>query len=734
MYFVDTIEVPGLGNRGYLAGGARSAVVVDPPRDVDRVIAAAARRGVRITHVVETHVHNDYVTGGLELARITGAAYLVPAGALVAFERTPVADGDVTEIEDGLTLRALATPGHTPHHTSYALEEAGRAAVVFTGGSLLIGTVGRPDLVEPGLTGRLARAQYDSAHRLAAELPDETEVLPTHGFGSFCSAGQAEGGATTTIGRERGSNEALVKDVDTFVADLLAGLDDVPAYYAHMGPVNAQGPGPVDLTPPRRADREEIAARLAAGEWVVDLRDRRAFAEGHVAGTFNFEAEGQLATYLAWLVPWGRPVTLLAATLAQLADAQRELVRVGIDRPAAAATGSPAEWVREGDVPRSFPRATFADLAAQGSHGVVVLDVRRDSERSGGHLRGSVHIPLHRLRERLAEIPDGTVWVHCAGGMRAAVGASILDAVGRDVVAVDDGFASAAAAGLPMARITAEQAHERTGAGAEAVLLDVREQEEWEAGHAPGAVHAPLSELRSGGRLPRAVESRPVIAICRSGKRSRAAAELLTARGADAVDVLGGMEAWTRAGLPVEGAAPSGAGPTGTSAASPVPGSAVTGGACSSSGPEVTGAACPGFGPTVTDADSSPARAGSAGDGSAVTEPDVDGGSGDTAAEAASSGVPDDVRAERAVTGAGGDTATGPGVTRAPGDTATGPAETRAPSQTPTAPAETSTPGHTPAQAADGSPGAEGRAPASGAVARRTPATRAAVDTAARPA
>ncbi|MET8076750.1 MBL fold metallo-hydrolase [Streptomyces sp. NPDC005303] len=553
MYFVDTIEVPGLGNRGYLVGGARSAVVVDPPRDVDRVIAVAARRGVRITHVVETHVHNDYVTGGLQLARITGAAYLVPAGARVAFERTPVADGDVARIEDDLTLRALATPGHTPHHTSYVLEEAGRAAAVFTGGSLLIGTVGRPDLVEPGLTGRLAREQYDSAHRLAAELPDETEVLPTHGFGSFCSAGQAQGGATTTIGHERGSNEALVKDVDTFVAELLAGLDDVPAYYAHMGPVNAQDPGPVDLTPPRRADGEEIAARLAAGEWVVDLRNRRAFAEGHVAGSFNFEAEGQLATYLAWLMPWGKPVTLLAATAAQLAEAQRELVRVGIDRPAAAATGSPAEWIREGDTPRSFPRATFADLAAQDSHRVVVLDVRRDSERAGGHIRGSVHIPLHRLRDRLSEIPDGTVWVHCAGGMRAGVGASILDAAGRDVVAVDDGFASAAAAGLPMARITAQEAHERTGAETAAVLLDVREQEEWAAGHAPGAVHAPLSELLAGGRLPEAAESRPVVTICRSGKRSRQAAELLTARGADAVDVLGGMGAWEAAGLAVVG-------------------------------------------------------------------------------------------------------------------------------------------------------------------------------------
>lgn len=199
MYFVDTIEVPGLGNRGYLAGGAHSAVVVDPPRDIDRVITAAARRGVRITHVVETHVHNDYVTGGLELARLTGAAYLVPAAARVAYARVPVADGDRTHIEDDLVLRALATPGHTPHHTSYVLEQAGRAVAVFTGGSLLIGTVGRPDLVEPGLTGGLARAQYDSAHRLAAELPDETRVLPTHGFGSFCSA------ASRPAGRRRPS-------------------------------------------------------------------------------------------------------------------------------------------------------------------------------------------------------------------------------------------------------------------------------------------------------------------------------------------------------------------------------------------------------------------------------------------------------------------------------------------------------------------------------------------------
>ncbi|MFF9164299.1 rhodanese-like domain-containing protein [Streptomyces longwoodensis] len=453
MFFVDTLEFEGLGNRSYLAGGPGAAVVVDPPRDVDQVIAAAARRGVRIALVAETHVHNDYVTGGPELARVTGARYLVPTGANVSFDRTPVADGDTVTVDEGLVLRAIATPGHTPHHTSYALVEDGRGVAAFTGGSLLTGTVGRPDLVEPRLTEQLARAQHTSARRLADELDDEVRVLPTHGFGSFCSSAQAQGDAST-IGKERETNDAFTLDVDTFVARLLAGLDDVPAYYAHMGPANAEGPAPVDLTPPRRADAEEIASRLAAGEWVVDLRGRMAFAEGHVAGSFNFEGDGKLATYLAWLIPWGKPVTLLADSPERIADAQRELARVGIDRPAAAATGDPADWIRAGEQLASFRRARFADLADVRERGgdVVVLDVRRDSERAGGHIDGSVHIPVHELHGRVGEVPDGVVWVHCAGGMRAAIAASLLDAAGREVVAVDDGFDAATEAGLVLTR------------------------------------------------------------------------------------------------------------------------------------------------------------------------------------------------------------------------------------------------------------------------------------------
>jgi hydroxyacylglutathione hydrolase len=327
VFFVDTIEVPGLDNRGYLVGGERTAVAVDPPRDVDQVIAAAARHGVRISHMAETHVHNDYVTGGPELARIAGAAYLVPAGARVSFERTPVRDGDVTALDTGLALRALTTPGHTPHHTSYVLEANGTAVAVFTGGSLLTGTVGRPDLVEPRLTERLARAQHASAQRPAAGLPDDTAVLPTHGFGSFCSSARAEG-RDTTIGKEKVSNEALTRDVDTFGADLLAGLDDVPAYYAHMGPANAAGPDPVDLTPPAVADADEIAGRLDSGEWVVDLRNRVAFAAGHVWRVLQLRGGGA-----------ARHVSGLADPVGQAGHAARRVARAACRRPAGAGPG-----------------------------------------------------------------------------------------------------------------------------------------------------------------------------------------------------------------------------------------------------------------------------------------------------------------------------------------------------------------------------------------------------------
>ena len=445
---VVAIDTPTLGDRSYLAHDGEVAVVVDPQRDIDRVLALAAARGVRITHVFETHLHNDYVTGGLSLALATGAAYHINAADEVAFDRVPVRDGDLIEVSPVMRIRVLATPGHTFTHLAYVLQAAGHPRAVFTGGSLLYGSTGRPDLLGRARACELAHAQFASARRLAAALPEDADVYPTHGFGSFCSATQSEG-SSSTIGQERRVNPALMLDEDRYVRELLAGLDAYPAYYAHMGPANAAGPSGADLSPPRRADAAELRRRIEAGEWVVDLRARRAFATGHVAGTLSFDLDGTFATYLGWLIPWGTPLTVLGHTPEQVAEAQRELVRIGIDRPAAAATGNPADWA-DGRALRSYPVADFADLAAVRHHrGVVILDVRRDQEWDTSHIVGAGHIPIHQLPTRLAEVPAGEVWVHCETGYRASVAASFLDAAGRTVVAVDDEYARAAAAGLP---------------------------------------------------------------------------------------------------------------------------------------------------------------------------------------------------------------------------------------------------------------------------------------------
>jgi hydroxyacylglutathione hydrolase len=443
------IETPTLGDRSYLVHDCQVALVVDPQRDIDRVLGLAAAAGVRITHVFETHIHNDYVTGGLALARATGAAYHVNAADKVAYERIPIKDGDVIEVSEALRIKVIATPGHTYTHLSYSLESAGEHVGIFSGGSLLFGSTGRPDLLGPDHTHALVHHQYASAHRLADELPDEAQVLPTHGFGSFCSATQSEA-TSSTIGQERRTNPALTQAEKDYTAELLAGLDAWPAYYAHMGPANSAGPGAADLSSPEPADAAALRLRIEAGEWVVDLRTRTAFAAGFVPGTLNFGIDGQFATYLGWVIPWGTPVTLLGETPEQVAEAQRELVRIGIDRPAAAATGSPQEWT---DRPLdTLDRATFADLAQVRHHRPVsILDVRRALEWDESHIAGALNIPLHELLGRVGEVPAGEVWVHCAAGYRASIATSVLAAHGVRVVAVDDSFAEqAAVSGLPL--------------------------------------------------------------------------------------------------------------------------------------------------------------------------------------------------------------------------------------------------------------------------------------------
>lgn len=445
-----TIDTPTLGDRSYVVHDGEVAFVVDPQRDTDRVTALLDEHGVRLTHVFETHIHNDYVTGGLALARATGAAYVVNADDDVSFDRTPARDGDTFRVGERMQVTALATPGHTFTHLSYALTVDGAplddARAVFSGGSLLYGDTGRPDLLGPDHTDALVRHQHASAHRLAALLPDEAGVFPTHGFGSFCSATQSEADESN-IGRERKDNPVLTQGEESYVRDLLDGLGAWPAYYVHMSPANAAGPDGADLSTPRRADAAELRRRIDAGEWVVDLRNRTAFAAGHAPGTYNFGLDGSFATYLGWLIPWGTPVTLLGETAADVAEAQRELVRIGIDRPAAHATGGPGEW-SDRDL-ASFPVATFADLADVRHHReVCVLDVRRTDEHAAARIAGAVNIPIHELLGRIEEVPEAEVWVHCAAGYRASVAASVLSSAGHRLVAIDDDFENAAKVGL----------------------------------------------------------------------------------------------------------------------------------------------------------------------------------------------------------------------------------------------------------------------------------------------
>ena len=450
---VIPLETPTLGDRSYLVHDGEVAFVVDPQRDIDRVLALLDEQGLRLTHVFESHIHNDYVTGGFALAQRAGAAYLVNADDAVSFERTPVRDGDVLEIGPRMRVTAVATPGHTFTHLSYVLADAGTGerTAVFSGGSLLYGATGRPDLLGPRHTGDLVRAQHASARKLTQLLPDTAQVFPTHGFGSFCSATQTEA-ASSTIGREKAANPVLTQDEETYVRELLAGLNAYPAYYAHMAPANSAGPSEPDLSPPAVADPAEVRRRIEAGEWVVDLRNRAVFAVGHVPGSLNFGLDGSFATYLGWLIEWGTPLTLLGETAADVARAQRELVRIGVDRPAAAATGKPADWVAgTGRELASFPTATFADLAQVRHHrAVTVLDVRRTDEFGASRIQGAMNIPIHELPSRMGELPAWEVWVHCAAGYRASIAASLLAAAGRQLVAIDDTFTNAPQAGLPV--------------------------------------------------------------------------------------------------------------------------------------------------------------------------------------------------------------------------------------------------------------------------------------------
>ena len=434
---VISLDTPTLGDRGYIAHDGKTALVVDPQRDIDRVEQVLSDNNLTLGAVVETHMHNDYVSGGLVLSQNYQATYITSAEDPVAFKRTAAHDLDEFTIGN-FGIQALHTPGHTFTHLSYVLhDESGKPIGIFTGGSLLHGSTGRPDLLGDSFAAELARLQHGSAHRITELLDESTPIYPTHGFGSFCAA-TSTSGTSSTVKDQKLGNPALLLPIEQFVTQTLAGLDDFPAYYKHMGPRNHAGAAPIDLSELSRLSTDELLKTIASDAWVVDLRDKELWAKGHLAGTVNFGVSGSFATYLGWLFPYEKELVLISDQAEHIALAQRELVRIGIDRPKASFLGDVKTI--GGTVPT--PLVQFKDIPAILSDSSIrVLDVRRNSEREASHIANSSHIPLHELAERMSELPtDKTLWVHCAGAYRASIAASIIQNAGLNVVLINEPY------------------------------------------------------------------------------------------------------------------------------------------------------------------------------------------------------------------------------------------------------------------------------------------------------
>lgn len=444
MIDVVVLSAEDVGDRSYLVHDGRHGAVIDAQHDAERVRKAAAEAGVTITHVLETHVHNDYVSGGFELATACHAAYVVAADEPVAFwrERVGVRDGD--RLRSGeLEMEVVHTPGHTPHHLSYVVRAPGEPERLFTGGSLLFGTVGRSDLFGPDAAPSLARAQWRSLQRMAGQLPGATEIFPTHGFGSFCAAGSTGALSRATMADQLAHNRAFSLDEDAFVAEATEAVASFPRYYGFMAPANRRGLlRPSEIRPVEPAAAAEAAA---CGGLVVDVRPGPAFAASHLPGSFNVAWSASFPAYLGWTVPWGLPLTLVGDDEDLLRRAADSLSYIGLNELSVCLLETPSPS-------RSYPVCDFPALAREwGRLEGIVLDVRERSEWEAGHLQGARNVPFHAVEAAVALIgEDETTYVHCALGQRAAIAASLLDRLGRRPVLVHDAFERAAGLGLPV--------------------------------------------------------------------------------------------------------------------------------------------------------------------------------------------------------------------------------------------------------------------------------------------
>lgn len=430
MHALEIVSVvdEGLGHSSHVVGlGDGTALVIDPARFPTRQSALAIERGWRVAWTADTHSHADYISGSPELAQ-RGAIFLASAGAALEIAHRPVASGEEVEVADAVVLRAIATPGHTPDHLAYLLVAGDVPVALFSGGSLMVGAVGRTDLLGEERQEELARQLFRALQAEVLTLPDALAVYPTHGAGSFCSA--AAGSArTTTIGHERASNPLLALAEDDFVEAALQGLGSYPAYFRELPEINRRGPR-VYPSVPKLAAIEPAEARrhLEAGGLLVDARPISSFATAHAEGAISIEHRSVFGSWLGWLVSSDRPVMFMLDDSTDREDLVRQCLTVGHDAILGEVEGGMEAWATAGLPLRSVPLVDATSVSP------TLIDVRQAAEWAAGHVPGAVHIELGSLPGSAP--PAGPATIMCGHGERAMTGASLLEAAGAHHLSV----------------------------------------------------------------------------------------------------------------------------------------------------------------------------------------------------------------------------------------------------------------------------------------------------------
>jgi len=424
MIEIEPVVEEGLGHSSYVVGlGDGTALVVDPARFPDRQRRVAAERGWHITWTADTHSHADYISGSPELAA-DGATFLASAGARLEVAHRPIHAGESVDVAAGVELRAIATPGHTPDHLAYLLLDGGTPVGLFSGGSLMVGAVGRTDLLGDEHREDLARDLYRALRAGILTLPDDLPVYPTHGAGSFCSA-PASASRTSTIGRERATNPLLgIDDEDEFVETLVSGLGTFPSYFRQLPEINRHGPRLYPSVPAlSRLALDTVQAHLVNGAVLVDARPIDAYSRSHPQGAISIEHRSVFASWLGWLVPLDQPVVFVLDDSTDREDLVRQCLTIGHEAILGELDGGIAAWADTGLPVASIPLVDPARMAA------TVLDVRQDPEWTAGHLPDAIHIELGALTD--ATLPEGPITLMCGHGERAMTGASLLEAAGH---------------------------------------------------------------------------------------------------------------------------------------------------------------------------------------------------------------------------------------------------------------------------------------------------------------